>query len=729
MRNIIPVVLVALAMFGVVGCAVLAWLPSSWRTVMLPATPLLGVMALTVSLHFTGGLLGVRIGLPITLFAALLVLLLRSRTTSWWRDLRGWRWLGVGLVVGGLAAWMLMAPARPLGLAMVAPGGSDDGFGYATQSAWLIDHAITDAPSRDAAPVWRYTGDALSIGLRLGEELDHAAVAFVTGHDPEGTWYVVSCLWVMLLPGALISAALALRLPAGVGAVAGAAAAGSSVVMSQIVDSYTSATLGLAMAPLALSTVYRYFEVGPTDEGSHPTLPVWFVAVALTAWVSTYTEYLPIVGLGIVGCVLLHRHPAFLRALRLAVAMVVIGALAWFRAVHSLTFTTATFQIPGAASPFLGVPVRTAAAHYVGTLGFLAPGGTGSSYLIIVAGLGGLVLSVWLSPARRFFILMLGSAAFTIAVLSTVRYYPYAQGRALSVTFPLVALAVAAGYAAAIQRLMLLGPLRSVGQAGACLCAVLTAAFLIVNGNTMAPYLEPIPHQYGSSLHLDHGPYDAARDWLRSVAGTDGHDATVVETQAFERGWLMYTLRDMPRIRYQTSLPTFKRNAGATDLFGGPGRRYAVVEQGVVNRVAPGVVVGRAGSFLLLDLQAGPYVMAVGTTNFDAVSTDAGVRGQWMSDDGDVVITHDPTTTEVVLGLRSVPEAPPQTVDITVGRESLPPALVGAQQVDVTMRVPQDQTVTIHIHNRRDASVIAPDPRPRSVEILEVRGVVAAARA
>jgi hypothetical protein len=722
MVHILPVLGVALGMFLFLGTAVWVWLPSTWTRCTLPAVPLLGAMALAVGLHLTGIILGVRQGLVVLLLAAALGLALRTRRTRWWTHLDGVRWLLLGLATGALYTWVLLAPARPLGLTLVEPGGSNDGFAYISNAAWLIDHPILDPPAFTAAPVWVYTNLVLNDGIRVGEELNHAAVAAATGNDPVGTWYVVSCLWVALLPGGLIAVTAMLRLPRYLGVVAGMLVAGSSVVLSQEIYSFTAGLLGLAMAPLALALVWRYVEDAGCAHGDPP--PVWLAAGALTAWVSTYTEYLPIVAVGLVAIAVVHS-PAVLRA-KLAVtaqllgALAIIGPLAWYRALRSLFVTTATFQIPGAASPFLGVPLHTAASHYVGTLGLLESGGSRSSYVMVALIAVGAACELILSPSRRFFILFLGSSALVVTVLSTVHYYPYAQGRALAITFPLVMLAMVTGYAELARRAAARARSRAIPNAVIAVAAVAVAFFLIVNYETVTPYLAPFPHQYAAAHVYDATEFNAARSWLTSVAGPRGANGMVIETQAFERSWLQYALRDLTDLSYQTTIPRFRRSTTASGTNFGPSRRYAVVERGVFMDTDPRVVVGHAGSFQFLDLSRGHVIIGVGTIQFNALTNEGARFVEWMADDGDLWITHDPGSTHVVISLEPVPQLAPVTVDITAQGIPTQYVTLTAGITDVTIALPPEQTVAIHLHNVQDAVVTGGDAALRSIALIAV---------
>src|ERR1700680_2714133 len=117
MRQIAPVLLLALAMFMLSGLGLWVWLPTTWRAITLPALPLLGAMALVVELHLSGMLTGVSVGLWIWLVAAAFSTVFGSVRARWWRGLEGPFWLPVGLIIGGVFAWIVLTPAQTSGLA------------------------------------------------------------------------------------------------------------------------------------------------------------------------------------------------------------------------------------------------------------------------------------------------------------------------------------------------------------------------------------------------------------------------------------------------------------------------------------------------------------------------------------------------------------------------------------------------------------------------------------
>ena len=729
MSALLPVIVVALALLAAAGLAVWVWLPSPWRRITLPALPLIGAMTLAVGLHLTGIVTGVRVGLIVLGAIAVLTLGLRSWREPWWRDLRdrgALLGLGTALVVGVIAFGLLLMPARPLGLDLVAPGGGTDSFAYITPAAWLEDHPLTQIPTSSDAPVWAYTQLQLKQGFRMGEELDQAAVAVVSDHDPLVTWYAVAALWILLLPGGLIAAASTLRLSRVVGVAAAVLAALSSVVLSEVIYSHSAGALGLAMAPLAVAAAGQYLDDQVARRPDR--LPAWFAAGAITALACTYTEYLPTLALAAVLYVLRRPLGQLVRSLRaagvLAGLAVVIGPLAWARVAMSFVNEAGITQSGGQASTYLGIPLRTIAAHYVGTLGNVEPGpGYPISYIpLLILGVG-VLLAVAISPARRFFRLVIGSIGALVLALSTIRYFPYGQGEVVQITYPMVMLAVAAGFGALLTRLRPLHLGHLLRPAAAVLAAALIAVFATVNVHTVLPYLAPSPTPYAASEIYNAQEFTAARNWLLSVAWPAGRDAMVLDTQVWDQVWLQYDLRDMTDLDFPYLVYTYSNGQSTTRFFDGSSRRYAVVESALLMDVSPGVVVGGSGDFSFLDLSRGSAVIALGAgLSFNPVSDDTGIGPvQWMTDDGQLLLFHSPSMTRITLTLVAVPQLAPNTVEVECGGQVLATATVTAARVEVPVDLPPGSAALLTLQGSRAAAVVPPDGRLRSIGLVGVQ--------
>jgi hypothetical protein len=727
--ELLPVIAIAFALLAAAGLAVWVWLPSTWRRITLPALPLIGAMALAVCLHLTGIVTGVRTGLIVLGAIAVLTLCLRSWRQPWWRDLRdrgALLGLAAALVIGVVALGLLLIPARPLGLDLVAPGGGSDSFAYITPAAWLEDHPLTQIPTDSDPPVWAYTQTQLRQGFRMGEELDQAAVAVVSGHDPLVTWYAVAALWVLLLPGALIAAAATLRLRRLTGMAAAVLAAMSSVVLSEVIYSHSAGALGLAMAPLAVAVAGRSLDDAVAQQPDRP--PAWLAAGALTALACTYTEYLPALALAAVLYVVARRPGRLGRSLRAGATVaglaLLVGPLVWVRVVLSFVNEAGVSQSGGQAASYLGVPLRTIAAHYVGTLGILEPGpGYPVSYMPLLLIGAGVLLAIAISPARRFFRLVIGSIAALVLVLSTIRYFPYGQGEVVQVTFPVVMLAVAAGYGALLARLRPPRLGRLLRPAAAVLAAALIAVFATVNVHTVLPYLAPSPTPYAASEIYNAQEFTAARNWLLSVAGPAGRDAMVLDTQVWDQVWLQYDLRDMTDLDFPYLVYTYSNGQSTTRFFDGSSRRYAVVESDLLMDVSPGVVVGGSGDFSFLDLSRGSAVIALGAgLSFNPVSDDTGIGlVQWMTDDGQLLVFHSASVTRITLTLVAVPQLAPNTVEVESGGQVLATATVTATRVEVPVDLPPGNAALLTLQGSRAAAVVPPDGRLRSIGLVGVQ--------
>lgn len=140
MLSLLPILVAALLLLALLGISVVAWLPDRWRPSLLPAVLVLGAMVLVVGLHATSIIVGVRFGPVVVVLVGVIALAIRTRRVRWWVELGGLRWCG----------------ARP----------------------WSV----------------AYTHVHLDVGLRIGEELDQAAIALAGLHDPAESFYTVMAL-------------------------------------------------------------------------------------------------------------------------------------------------------------------------------------------------------------------------------------------------------------------------------------------------------------------------------------------------------------------------------------------------------------------------------------------------------------------------------------------------------------------------------------------------------
>ncbi|MGI8847298.1 MAG: hypothetical protein ACR2GX_03390 [Candidatus Dormibacteria bacterium] len=716
---VLRIVCIALLLWCLTGLAVWVWLPSRWRPTFLPALPILGVMAIAVGLHLSGLALGVGTGIWVLISISVAAIAWRTRMTDWWHDLADWRWLLAGTFAGLAVALLLLSPTAAIGAQMIEPGGSSDGYAYATSAQWLEEHSLLDPPAENAAPAWAYPRDVYAIGLRLGQDVNQAAVAKLSDVDTKDSWYIVMSLWLVLVPGALVVAARLLRLASVIGFVAGAATCVSGVVLGQALFSFAACLLGIAMTPLSLALVARHLQDGRRH--SDAPMPVWLPALGAAALVCTYTEALWIFLPGIAGYALhLARGQvvAVLRgAVQLAVAVVVVVPLGTYRAARSLATALGGLSPGDALAPFLGVPTRVIASHLTGTRSILDPSGTRWAYL----GLGflaiGLLAAVVLSSARHFFAWHLGSIAVVVGLLSTVRYAPYGQGRAVSVAMSTLLLGVVSGWAALwgdiAQRFSTPWPKRALRTVavGALM------AFVGVNVQSTLPYLATGPGHYRNQL-LYTPEFDSAGTWLQRVAGPDGGSAMVVETRFHEQLWLRYRLRDLPAVQYPY-LPQIYSDRTA-DVATSTNARYVVAQRQAWLVADPSVLVSQDAQFRHLDLGAGSVMLAAGGGGFHPIDDDgSGHPVQWMGDDGDLLIVHSPTIRQISVRFNLPPGQQPLSLNVVA--TGLPDQrVVASAGSTVTLSLPTDRVAFLRFHNERPAAMVPQLPWPASLAIMDV---------
>jgi hypothetical protein len=728
MLSLLEVAVVALVLLGASGVAILAWLPEAWQRRLLPGLPAVGAMALVVGLHATTIVVGVQVGLPILAGVAAIALAVRTwRVRRWWRPLLDARWLGVALVLGAIPFLLVLRPAEAYGATLVAPTSGDDAYSFITVSDWLLQHPATDVPSpADAAPVWGYTRIHLTTGLRVGEELDQAAIADADHTNPEQTWYTVSALWLALLPGACAAAAATLGLRREIGLAGGFVASMSGVLAFEVFNANSAGMLGIATVPIALTLFAAYVDRGRTSAPEQRP-PLWLAAGAVAALAGSYAEYLPVIGLGMVAFVLVRSPRTLLAPLRAAVFLTIVAAViapfVWYDAVRSLVLNTA-----GASSTqpsaFLG-PALTVLAHFTGTRGVGTP--QGSLYALPLAGMIalGLVAAMAISPARRLIACVTASIALTVILLSTVRYFPYGQDRAIEISLALVLLFSAIGWTSLLQVLLArwreIAYIAMVGLAGA------TAAFVYVNVHTTDGWVAAADPQ----RQVD-AAFQQAAGWIESVAGPTGNGAMVISNDHFDQLWLMYATRDLTAVHYPF---VYQDYGGVAPLQFDDGtyRRYVVVDDQDFVSAAPGVVVGSDSRFRFLDLSRGSAVIALGAVNYLRPETDPTGPSQWQLNDGEVLVVHSPSVTQVTLTVEALPQVAPEpvTVSIETGASSsfqeLPaplsgPVVIGTSPTSIAFSDPAPVSL-VQLDNLRPAASPAPgDPSLLSIRLLGVRG-------
>lgn len=716
MRQVLPIVAVSLVFFAAVGLCVIVWLPAKWRRALLPALPLIGAMAVELALHLTGIVVGVRLGLPIVGGLAVMLVLVRSLREAWWRDLQTWPWLLASITVGAVFATIMLLPVHHLGATLF---GSFDSFAYVSNAAWLIDHPIVREPPSNQ-PVWGYTQLVIVVGFRVGEELNQAAMAILTGHDPRDSFYSVSVAWLVMLPGGVVAAASVVRIPRITGLIAGAASTGSYLVLYQVSNSNSAGVLGIAMAPLAIAVVARFADDALHEERA-ARLPAWSAAAALGALASTYTEFLPLIAFGLAGYILVRAPRNLLRAAvalgRLAAVSVAVAPLGWWRAWESLRTTTGIAQGGLPPSPFLGYSLGSVASHYAGTRMLFDPQPSRLGEAITAIILVGALIGVIAGPARRFLAWMMASVVGSIVVLSTVHYFPYGQGRAVEITAPIVILAAAAGYSEGVRRLWAVPRARVPSAAIAAASAATGVAFVVFGTRTVEPALT-VTASSASPTYYDRAEYDTAHAWVERNGGPGGSNAMVLGTQVFDTIWLEYRMRDLPGVYFPFVIRNYDSGGSPIRYFDGRSRPYAVVESGLAMTTPGSSEATHDVRFLLYMAGMEPDAIALGTVGFNPVVTVGGDSAQQLYGvNGDVLIFHAPGARAVTLQFST-----PARCTITVGGDDNPQnvvTLTPSEVARVPVMLPAGSALDVRVTVLGSADCTDPAKLPSLVGIAE----------
>lgn len=717
---VIRIVCTGILLWSLAGLALWAWLPGRWRALLLPAVPLMGVMGLAVGFHLTGLFAGAALGVWFLIVAAVAAIAIRSRCTAWWRDLRQWRWPAAATLAGLAVAMVLLSPMATIGAQLIEPAGSNDGYAYTTSAEWIADHSLLTHPAASDPPVWGYANAVNGIGLRLGQDANQAAVARLAGVEAKDSWYIVMALWVMLIPGGLLAAARLLGIGEGTGFAAGVVASGSAVVLGQALFSNAACLLGIAMTPLILALAARYIRSASHRATDGP--PLWCVAVAAAALTCTYTEVLPLVLPGALGYALHQGRGQVMRTattlVKLAAAIIAVSPLGCYRAVKSFSVALANLNSAGdLLSPFRDQPYRAIASHLVGTRAIFDATGTRWSYVVIAVLGAGLVLSVLISPSRRFFGWHLGSVMAMIGILTLARQAGFGQGRAITVAMSLLLLAVVAGWGAAYGRALRLTVRRLPRLALRASAVLAVSGFVALNVSTVLPYLVVGPGHYPNQL-LYTSEFDAAGQWMQRVAAPDGAQGMVVETAIHDQLWLRYRLRDLPAVQFPYLIPLYSDRAA--DVLASSSARYVLAQRQAWLNADPAVVVAEDAKFRDLDTSAGSLVLAAGAKGFEAIGDDGrGGSVQWMGDDGELLVVHDPSVHRIALTMIQPPGQP--ALCVTVSAPGLPDQhLTVAGRTQVTLSVPSAPIGFLTLHNQRPAVMVPPLPRPASLAVIDV---------
>lgn len=617
------IVAVAWSLLTFAGWVFLSPLEKSRRDALLPTAPLFGLVVCVVVLHGTTVVMSVRVGCGVV--AAVLALI---AAVAWRRDPRWWRpsvsALGALAATVGCAllpaVWVL-GPSLAVGdseVLQLSP--NNDAFYYVTVADWLQDHPATDLPeiagSPDGGgvpPSYASARAQLSLNLRIGQELTHAALATVMGVDVEDSWYPLTALWVLLLPAAGVAAArfFALQFPTGL--ILGTMTAVAAPVVVQLASQNSDSLMGTALVPLALGSVVTALE-------HDPLVPRAVAGLCLAALVGTYTEYLPLVAPALVVLVLMRRPSEIPAAVRssmvLLLAAVVAAPLIWLRAVRSLLFL-GSISSDSFPTSYAGAPMTLIVGRFLGAAG---PGdATVSAWLVallVAYALTGLVAAFVLGEHRTFLLVLVGTGLALSVYLVTVRDRPYSQQRAVQLLLPLVLVVAAIGWdrAWSVVRTRRLDnaagrrrdrPATSVGARLLTAGALGGAAVFLVSNSLVAHSLH-LP-AVARDRHVG-DEFDQAAQWVRSYDGPSGAQTSVVVGDFFSQLWISDRLRGSSGVSYPTLHPSYQ---GQSSYWDREPRRWLLTDSTALQRVGRDVVVASNDRFALLDLSRGRAVVAV----------------------------------------------------------------------------------------------------------------------
>jgi hypothetical protein len=718
----VAVALIAVISWSVLvsaGAVTVSLVSSDLRRRLSPALPALGVMALMVVLHATSLLTSTRPGM---VFAAVVLV---GVAVLQWR--RGQRWLPSSTVVwsvvvaallGAVPFAVAVAPGLHVGRpTVVQPAWNNDAFAYVTVTDWLQEHRALDRPHvTHDPPVYGYTRTHIDSGLRIGEELVHAVMADVNGRDPAETWYTVMALWVLLLPGAYAAATDILGIGRLPGLIAGLLVGLSAPLLGQAFAQNSASLLGIALAPLVVALVIRAADrAGPTQ------VPLWLGAGALSAFVGTYTEFLPFVGpaLLLYACL---RRPArwkdpLLGLVGVGVLSVVTAPLVWFNAARSLAYTSGITG-PGTRSAYLDVAPVTSLNRVLGITPLHREGTFTATTAVLLATLAvGLATAVSVTPARRTVSSLLAASAALVLALSTFHRFPYGQQRAVEIAHPLWIFAAVIGVSAFVQR----ARDRHLGSAAMVVVVVgllPAAAFVRANMKTVSALAAK---DLALARNVDDS-FEDAKAWVERHSGPAGSDVLVLESSFFEQHWLLYQLRHQRRLAYPFLHPDYN-SVDRYRFFDRSLRRFALIGRSTYVAADPGVVIHENRRFLFLDLSKGGAVVVAVTRNFfidDDPSPTA--NAHWMSDDGELLVLHTPDVGRIELRGNALADVAPMLLSIeTADSQAGGEYVIGLEETRFHVDLPSGTGTVLRLHNHAPARTPRSGADPRLLSFLLTR--------
>lgn len=729
MLGVLAIAAGGLALLVLLGTPVLLLLPRAARTALLPAVPVLGVGSAVVVLHATTLVLPVRLGVVVLAVLSVAGAVAGLRRAD--RGLDAGAWCAVRPVLAGLAAGLVplalaLVPTAVYDGELVQPTSNHDGYYYLGVNEWVQDHRGTEqpqlGPGPESSPSVPFEASALrhvQQHLRLGESLVQAGLNTVLGLDAERSWYVLACLWLMLLALAVTAALRLLGFGVAVGALSGLVVALSPLVLQQVYNQNSASVLGLALAPLALLGVAEALS-------DRPRVPLWLSAGMAGAWLGTYTEYAT-VALPAWVLVLLLRHPGRLpaalgRTARLAALAVVLAPLVWLNAVRSLVFLAGLPATPW-QSPFSGVPASVLLARVTGAAAPLngvpvtaLQSALGAVLaLTLVAGLVALVVA----PRRWLWVSVAVALAAATAQLSASPDRGYSQQRLVEIGVPLVVLAGCVGWAALAGGP---GPLSAAQRSGAAALSLLVALAWV--GTSLATDLRLARSALATPRPVD-ADFAQAAGWVSELGGPGGRDVSVLAGGFFDQLWLAEALRSTRQVAYPVLDPSYFTTES---FWSGERDRYVLVDAAAFVDVPDIAVVRRNARFSLLDTRQGAVTVAV-TLGYSAGAWYGSEPGPavWMTDGGRLLVWRNALAVSasgaVDLQLAANPDLPAVPVDVLAAGRPLKSGVVVPAPGSLRVPLPSSVGVVLTLANRVPASVAASvgDPRPLSVRLLGVR--------
>lgn len=718
---ILLAVLGALALLAFVGVAALSLTPDPFRRALLPAAPLLGAAVSVVALHWTTLLVGTRIGMPLVLLAALIVLVVqRVRRRPILAGVRDWSaGLIATVVVGLLGATIALLPLLLAGNAyLVQASDSYDAFYYVSGARWLSDHTLLAVPPQGAmpgpgvpAPVYGPAMTSITTGLRVGQELVQSALATTLGLQQASGFTLAVAVWTALVPGGVWALGVVFGLRARFRVGLSVVAVLSASLIAQQLQSKAASLLGIALVPLAVALVAAAARPSP----SRPRVPMAIAAISLTALVGTYTEYAPFALPVIAGVVLIGPRRGTLRAIGAGAAVVGIAVLVspvvWWRAWSSLTLTggvaasTAPETGPAGLLVMLAGPFRPflVAWHDDHTALVLAGG------IVLVLGLIAVGLLLGLLPLRSRGLAAGTIVAVGIAAWFALRGNDYVTSRVSAMIIPVVVAVAGVGWGLLAERLRG-GSARWPARAAGALGLVFLIATAAVDVRAAFPAVTaPVPRAFVAGEEMTQ-----ASAWVHERARGTGAPIGVATAQLFDQLWISDQLADLPATSYLSLRGDLGYRGIVKEQTFWDGRRtpYVLVGPGGYSAAAKSAVVASNDRYRLVDVtgERGDAVVVVpiqtdGRLGF-LVDPEGGVGG--IADNDLAVLTGAPDATGIAVELR---DGVPGTVvqarqdgrtvgDVVVGadgRAVLP--LSGATVTDGVARVhvaaPVDAPLTL----------------------------------